>query len=356
MPSPLARTGSKVSWIKAMDHESDPGPASAASIAARVAAAAAAEAQLAAQAVVETEAAVQAAARTVADTAAASARAVAAAVDAKASVVVEAAAAAAAARRTEARLTHHVLHDELTGLPSRRLLVDRLTQALVRAKRTRTVVAVLYVDLDRFKAVNDTLGHAAGDQLLIGVAGRLLACLRDTDTCARVGGDEFVVVCEDLSHPSDGVLVVRRLATALAEGVPLGDRSVTIRASIGLAVSSSGSLPLDLLQEADAAMYRAKSEGRSWALEHVHGKQWAIVNRTGLDAVSVRVEARGSLLIFGVRDWCNTVERWPNGVSVEVVAQTAWRRNDPPELSVTWSADQLPDQLRVLTLPWPRSS
>jgi len=351
-----ARHMSDVQWIPAMSHESDPESASADAIAAVVAAAAAAEAQLAAEAVVETNLAVQAAALAVAETAAAAARTVASAVEAKAAVVAEAAAAAAVARRVEARLTHHVLHDELTGLPTRRLLVDRLTQALARSKRTDTVVAVLYIDLDRFKAVNDTMGHAAGDQLLIGVAARLLGCLRDTDTCARVGGDEFVVVCEDLSEASEGALMARRLAAALSDGVPLGDRRVSVRASVGSVVSSPGAAPLELLQEADAAMYRAKIQARSWALEHVHGKRWAIVNRTGQDAVSVRVSARGSLLIFGVRDWLNTVERWPSDVSVEVVAQTAWRRNDPPELDVTWSTDDPAGPERAMTLPWPRSA
>ena len=339
-----------------MDEGTDPASAVADSAAVTAATDAVAEAQIAGQAVVAAQAAVLAAVHTLEETTAAAARAVAAAADATAAVVADAAVAASAARRTEARLTHDVLHDELTGLPSRRLLIDRLTRALVRSKRTGTSVSVLYLDLDRFKAVNDTMGHAAGDQLLVGVANRLLECLRDTDTCARVGGDEFVVVCEDLQPPTDGSLVVRRLASALAEGVPLGDRSITVRASIGLAVSTPDSGPLDLLQEADAAMYRAKSEGRSWALEHVHGKRWAIVNRTGHDAVAVRVSAQGSLLIFGVRDWSNTVERWPSGVGVEVVAQTAWRRNDPPELTVAWSTNEEPHDERVLTLPWPRTA
>jgi diguanylate cyclase (GGDEF)-like protein len=339
-----------------MDDEPDPRAASAESIASVVAAAAAVEAERAAQAAVDTHEAVLAAARAVAETADAAARAIAAAVEAKAVVVADAAAAAAAARQVEARLTHDVLHDELTGLPGRRLLIDRLTRALVRSKRTKTMVAVLYLDLDRFKTVNDRLGHAAGDALLVGVANRLLDSLRDTDTCARVGGDEFVIVCEDLNHLADGKDVVRRLTSALALGVLVGERSVAIRASIGLAMSSGASLPLDLLEEADAAMYRAKDEGRSWKLDHVHGNRWAIVNRTGDDALLVRLVARGSLLVFGVRDWSNSVERWPNDVSVEVVAQTAWRRNDPPELSIAWTADGVPDIKHELTVPWPRTA
>lgn len=234
------------------------GQANADSVAAAVATTALAEAEVAAQAAVETQAALLAAARILAEAAAAAARSVTAAVEAKAAVVSAAAAAAAEARRTEARLTHEVLHDGLTGLAHRRLLVDRLTQALARSTRTGMSVAVLFLDLDHFKNVNDTLGHAAGDQLLVGVARRLQECVRDTDTCARVGGDEFVVVCEDLSQPSDGLLVAGRVESALAKGVSVGDQTLPVRASVGIAVSSVGSQPLDLLQEADTAMYRIK--------------------------------------------------------------------------------------------------
>ncbi|MGI8691485.1 MAG: diguanylate cyclase domain-containing protein [Geodermatophilaceae bacterium] len=241
-----------------MNTEIDDGQANAGSVAAAVATTALVEAEVAAQAVIETQAAVLAAARVLTEAAAAAARAVTAAVEAKAAVVSAAAAASAEARRTEARLTHEVLHDGLTGLAHRRLLLDRLTQALARSARTGMSVAVLFLDLDHFKIVNDTLGHAAGDQLLVGVARRLQECVRDTDTCARVGGDEFVVVCEDLSQPSDGSLVAGRVKSALAAGVPVGDQTLPVRASIGIAVSAVGSQPLDLLQEADTAMYRIK--------------------------------------------------------------------------------------------------
>ena len=226
------------------------------------AAAALATAEVAAHALLETQAALLAATRSVAETGAAAARAVSTAVDANEAVVATAAAAAAEARQTEARLTHEILHDDLTGLVNRRLLLDRLTQALARSSRAGTAVAVLFLDLDHFKLVNDTLGHAAGDELLINVARRMQECLRSTDTCARVGGDEFVVVCEDLSRPSDGALVADRLETALAAGVSVGDRSMPIRASVGIAVSSASSLPVDLLDEADTAMYRAKGDDR----------------------------------------------------------------------------------------------
>lgn len=202
-------------------------------------------------------------ARSVVELVAVAGQALSVAVDAKAAVVAAASVAADEARQTEARLTYEILHDSLTGLPNKRLLVDRLTQALARSKRAGTYVAVLFLDLDDFKAVNDTLGHAAGDQLLIGVAKRLQECLRDTDTCARVGGDEFVVVLEDLAQPSDGSRLAGRLQAALDEGVAIGDLSMAVSASVGIAVSSLGSLSAKLLDEADAAMYRAKAGQRA---------------------------------------------------------------------------------------------
>lgn len=259
---PSDQGGSRRQWVDSRHDERAYGPASTESIAAVVASAAESEAELAAQAAVETEAAVLAAARTVADAAAAAARATAVAVEAKAAVVAAAATAAAEARRTEARLTHDALHDELTGLATRRLLVDRLTQALARASRGRTSVAVLFLDLNDFKAVNDTLGHAAGDLLLVNVARRLQERVRDTDTCARVGGDEFVVVCEDLDHPSAGLVLAGRLESALTAGVSVGDRMMPVPVSVGIAVGAAGSLPLDLLEEADDAMYRAKAKAK----------------------------------------------------------------------------------------------
>lgn len=242
-----------------MNREGDGESATADAGAALSAEAAVVAAQTAAHAVDAAQAAVLAAAGIVAEAATAATVAVTAAVAAQAAVG-KAAAAAAVARRTEAQLTHDVLHDDLTGLANRRLLVDRLSQALARSSRAGTSVAVLVLDLDGFKAVNDGFGHAAGDELLIGVARKLEGCLRDTDTCARIGGDEFVVVCEDLSHPSDGPLVAGRLETALAAGVSVGDRTVPVLASVGIAVSSASSSPQDLLAEADSAMYRAKGK------------------------------------------------------------------------------------------------
>ena len=218
------------------------------------------------------------AARHVVDLVAAASRELAVAVHATAAVDAAAAVAAENARQTEAMLTHELLHDSLTGLPNQRLLADRLTQALARSKRAGTSVAVLFLDLDGFKNVNDTFGHAAGDQLLIAVANRLRQCLRETDTCARMGGDEFVLVLEDMSRPSDGSRLAGRVKTALAEGVALGGHTMQVRASVGLAVSSDGSDPATLLHEADTAMYRAKQGDQALDRRQAEGSDGDVPN------------------------------------------------------------------------------
>jgi diguanylate cyclase (GGDEF)-like protein len=172
--------------------------------------------------------------------------------------------------RAQQALAHQALHDSLTGLANRTLLLDRLTHELLVAARRRTPLAVLFVDLDRFKEVNDTLGHAAGDELLVEVARRLTGVLRAQDTVARLGGDEFVAVCADL--PAD--LVDERVAqhvTALAERLAVAVASpafavagqeVQITASVGSVLAQPGQASAEsLLREADAAMYRAKFTG-----------------------------------------------------------------------------------------------
>ncbi|MDC7122794.1 EAL domain-containing protein [Cellulomonas fimi] len=167
-------------------------------------------------------------------------------------------------KRAEAELTHNALHDSLTSLPNRALLTERLDRALVRAARDGTTVAVLYLDIDNFKDVNDSLGHAAGDELLVHIARRLTTVMRDTDTAARLGGDEFVVVCEDLTSMDDVDAVTHRITQALAVQVPIAGRTVTVSASIGIAHSTTvHDRSDDLLRAADIAMYRAKANGRS---------------------------------------------------------------------------------------------
>ncbi len=165
-----------------------------------------------------------------------------------------------------AALGHRALHDPLTGLPNRELLVERLEAALARAERERTSLAVLMIDLDEFKFVNDSFGHHTGDELLCQIAPRLRAAARPRDVVARLGGDEFVVLCEDLSGPWDGLEAARRLAAAWAEPFRLGDDDVYVSGSTGIAMDKHGRAAAGtLLREADAAMYRAKAAGRGQA-------------------------------------------------------------------------------------------
>jgi diguanylate cyclase (GGDEF)-like protein len=163
-----------------------------------------------------------------------------------------------------ARLAHH---DTLTGLPNRKLLDDRLQQALVRAKRHSHQVAVLYLDLDGFKKLNDTLGHEAGDRALGEIARRLQGLVRQTDTVARIGGDEFVLLAADFEGPAEqgALTLARRCIDAIVQPLqlaqPVHDGTI-IGVSIGIALGNGGETPQDLLAAADKAMYRAKQGGR----------------------------------------------------------------------------------------------
>ncbi len=167
------------------------------------------------------------------------------------------------ARRLAARMAYQATHDTLTGVPNRALFEDRLGQAIARAHRTGERLAVLFIDLDRFKTINDGFGHSAGDQLLILVAERLTACLRQTDTLARFGGDEFVAVAERVNQERDVDRVVRKLLEAFAHPFTVEDDEVFVSATIGVAVlPQDGSTVETLLKSADQAMYRAKQVAR----------------------------------------------------------------------------------------------
>jgi len=163
----------------------------------------------------------------------------------------------------ERALAHQALHDALTGLPNRVLLVDRLEQALARTTRSDENVAVLFLDVDRFKVVNDSRGHAAGDELIVGVADRLRATVRPTDTVARFGGDEFVVVCQEDETLSGAMAIADRLVAALREPFRIGGEEIFLTVSVGIAIAAPGASSETLLRNADAAMYRAKEQGRA---------------------------------------------------------------------------------------------
>ncbi len=166
-------------------------------------------------------------------------------------------------RRLEAELEHQAFHDSLTGLANRALFANRVEHALERGARRGSTFAVLLIDLDDFKLVNDSLGHAAGDELLVLVARRLESCLRPEDTCARLGGDEFAILIEGLAGPEDAMSVSQRVLRAIGEPLVVLGTDVVVHGSVGIALASGGESVSEILRSADLAMYSAKNQGKS---------------------------------------------------------------------------------------------
>lgn len=167
-------------------------------------------------------------------------------------------------KQVQAELTHQALHDPLTGLPNRNLFVDRVSVALARLERSDNGLAVLFMDLDRFKRVNDSLGHAAGDRLLKAVATRLKESVRPGDSTARIGGDEFTILCEDVRGENSAAAIAGRITEAMAKPFSLEEGDVFSNASVGVAVAKHGDTidPEALIRNADVAMYHAKEKGK----------------------------------------------------------------------------------------------
>ncbi len=196
----------------------------------------------------------------------------------------------ATSQETQRQLTHQALHDALTGLPNRVLFLDRVEHALARRPRTNTTVAVLFIDLDDFKGVNDTLGHGAGDELLRATAQRLRPMVRNSDTCARLGGDEFAIVLEDANSVDVARVVAERVLGALRTTFPLGQQNVFIGASIGIALATANDTASELMRNADLAMYMAKTGGKHRAVVYESSMHAAVTRR-----VEVEQELRGAL-------------------------------------------------------------
>ena len=188
-------------------------------------------------------------------------------------------------QRREEELAFMATHDSLTGLPNRTLILDRAEQMLARSRRSQTPAAALFIDLDKFKDINDTLGHAAGDELLQAVAARLEAVTREADALGRLGGDEFVVISEELSLAAGPELVAERLLDVLGPPFELGQGGgtrVSITASVGIAMADGGGAEL-LLRNADIAMYRAKWDGRNRYAVFEIGMQETVQRRMELE-------------------------------------------------------------------------
>jgi len=289
------------------------------------------------------------------------------------------------------QLEAQAFHDDLTGLPNRALLVERMSDVLRRARERRLLVGLLFLDLDRFNVVNESLGHQAGDELLNEVASRIEGVIRPGDIVARLGGDEFAVVISDMLRRGDAVVAARRLRKALTQPIRVGDESATITTSIGIAIAEGQEHPDDLLRDADTALNRAKEKGRDLAVvfdDHLRDQavrrldvenklRRAIDNDDlvvhyqpvlraddgrlvgGEALVRIRNED-GSLVMPGefidVAEDSGLISTLGHQVLVKAVRQTAeWTRlgvpnQDPPTIAVNVSARQLTDKNYVETL------
>lgn len=203
-------------------------------------------------------------------------------------------------RRVQGELEHAALHDGLTGLANRTLFSELLGRALVKARRSPSYVcAVIFIDLDHFKLVNDSYGHAAGDRLLIAIGKRLQHCLRPGDALARLGGDEFAILLDDVSSTSDATTIADRLQQSLGEPFDLDGREVWASASVGIAYSNPRyQSPDDLLRDADTAMYRAKAQGRAQAQTFDPSMHASAIERLTLETQLRRAIERREFLVY----------------------------------------------------------
>lgn len=244
-------------------------------------------------------------------------------------------------KRAEELLAHGAFHDALTDLPNRALFLDRLQHALIRARRHSDFkFAVLFVDIDEFKVVNDSMGHAAGDELLIQIARRLTACFRDSDTIgrphltgnpisstdgvARLGGDEFTVLLEDVAKPSDSIRVAQRIQERLAVPFMIGGQEIVIAASIGIVSSSNAYIEAeDLVRDAEIAMYRAKRAGKARCEVFDPTMHSNAVRRLKLETDLRRGMEQGELLVY-----YQPIVSLPEGKIAGFEALSRWKRGE----------------------------
>jgi diguanylate cyclase (GGDEF)-like protein len=229
---------------------------------------------------------------------------------------------------------HHSLHDPLTGLPNRTLFAELLDHAVASARRSRLAVAVMFVDLDRFKSVNDQYGHHIGDLVLSAVADRLVRLLRPGDTLARFAGDEFMILCENLARSSDAEGLAERIGIALAKPFDIEGHQLEVTASVGIAFTGAGDdLPQSLLQDADVAMYEAKAAG---------GAAHRVVDRAGLIEMGRRRQLEADLPVALRRGELSLayqpITRAADGSLVAVEALLRWNHPEhgwvPPDTMI----------------------
>ena len=228
-------------------------------------------------------------------------------------------------------MTHLARHDLLTNLPNRGLLLDRVEHALQMSRRRGTRIALLFVDLDGFKPVNDRFGHAAGDAVLIDVAGRLTGCVRQSDTVARLGGDEFALLLEDV-HPPEVSSACDRILAALSRGAHVAGHQLALSASIGVAFGDSSETAESMLRNADLAMYEAKSRGKNQWVEYERA-----IGRSRLQRLELVESLRASVSAGDLTLVYQPVVRASTGFITGVEALARWKSNGvdvPPDVFI----------------------
>jgi diguanylate cyclase (GGDEF)-like protein/PAS domain S-box-containing protein len=238
-------------------------------------------------------------------------------------------------RRKDEHIRHLAFHDPLTGVPNRSLLLDRLEHSIAFAEREQQHVGLMFIDLDRFKAVNDSLGHDVGDALLQEVAHRLSQCVRQSDTVARIGGDEFVILLEHARHPADYASLARKAVDSLGQPVKIGKHTIRVGASIGIACfPGDGADVFEMMKSADAAMYAAKSAGRGTYRFFQPAMSEGAAQRRNLEMELRNAVANGEMELY-YQPMVSLGSDEPFGVE----AQLRWRH---PERGLVMPADFIP--------------
>ena len=238
-------------------------------------------------------------------------------------------------KENERRIRELAYYDALTGLPNRRLLEDRLLVELAHADRAKRSLAVMFIDLDRFKRINDSLGHEVGDRLLVEVASRLRSCLREEDTVARMGGDEFLVLAGNLVEAEDAAITARRIVAALRKPVMIDGLELMVTTSIGISIYPSDASDGDsLIRNADAAMYRAKDEGRDSYQLYEPAMNARSLERLALETALHHALERSELTLY--------FQPLVDANSGEITAVEALLRWNHPDLGLVPPADFIP--------------
>ena len=271
-------------------------------------------------------------------------------------------------KRLEEQLTHQAFHDPLTGLANRALFRDRVSHALALAQRSTHPITVLFLDLDDFKRVNDSLGHAEGDRLLISAAERFLSCARAADTVARLGGDEFAILIEHAAGPDGRSELLERLATAMSHPFTLSGNQVQVTASIGVATATPGDTADDLLRNADVAMYAAKRRGKGRS-ETYESRMYADVrHRLEMEAALRSAIDHGELtlhfqpivhLVTGAIQGVEALVRWEHQTYGHLLPQHFIPLAEETGLIVklgSWVMDEACRQVQAWRLAYPQTN